>query len=830
VNCIVRPLLFGLIFIALTGFISIPCASAKIPPEGLFVTQIAINPLDPDNLYALTTYSIGLLKTTDGGRSWNQINQGVRSYSLYQITVHPKDPRIVYLGAGGAGLYKSTDGGGHWVEMNDGLQNTDIGMLMLHPSDPETVYIVTSTGLFKSPDGGKSWIALNQGDHFTESQQFQSLIVIPTTPTKYFLASKIGLFKRQEGDAGWVPVGGPFADKHISVLARDPRTGRLYAAILRRGTLETLHEGGLFMSDDEGETWSRLGTEFSQDWVRMILIDPDDSRILYIGTTGRGVLKSIDGGKTWKEINVGLTDPDLDIHTLVRDPRNPKVLYAGSHGDWVFRSDNAGQSWSRLPLGPHETASQLLAAMNREDQAARQKTKVKSPAEFQKCNRCHGWTDPNINLGKFAWRVSANRRDWALTVKRMSKGAELTPEEATRVADFLNGYTSRSKDTGTQGARADEIQVSVLKGNEEEDPVIAWDGMNYMAVWQTNRKDPEDYDLYAARVGPDGRVLDPRGVPISTASSNQIFADIASGNDQYFVVWQDLRSRKRWEIYGARVRPDGEVLDPEGIPIATGGGNAQYPQIAWGQDSFMVVWMEENEGQGWDVAGMRLAPDGRPLDSKRILISGAPGDQTHPTLAWSGKEYLVVWMENRPGSRARISGKRLTGSGTVVDPEGLQLSGSAADPSYPAVGWARGRFVVVWSDKTAPQRHALSGVQLTRAGESVQTRYFTIASGSNLHAFPSIRCSGQDCLVVWEEDQSHGRPMRSLMDIRRDVRGSFLDFSQSVIAPRQDIMIAEKAVGNHFAKVASDNRGYLVVWKDYRSGTAASLGRFITPP
>jgi len=428
---IIRTWFFGFLFIALTGFPMVPCASAKAAPEGLFVTQIAINPLDPDNLYALTTYSIGLLKTTDGGQSWTQINRGIRSYSLYQFAVHPKNPRTLYLGAGGAGLYKSTDGGEHWVEMNDGLQNTDIGMLMLDPTDPETVYIVTSTGLFKSPDGGKSWIALNQGDHFTESQQFQSLIVIPTAPTKYFLASKIGLFKRREGDAGWVPVGGPFVDKHISVLARDPRTGRLYAGILRRGTLETLHEGGLFMSDDQGETWSRLGTEFSQDWIRVILIDPDDSQILYVGTTGRGVLKSIDGGKTWKEINVGLTDPDLDIHTLVRNPKDPKVLYAGSHGDWVFRSENAGQSWSRLPLGPHQTALQILAAMNREDQAARQKSKVKQPAAFQKCNRCHGWTDPNINLGRFAWRVSANRRDWALTVKRMSKGAKLTPEEET---------------------------------------------------------------------------------------------------------------------------------------------------------------------------------------------------------------------------------------------------------------------------------------------------------------------------------------------------------------------------------------------------------------
>jgi len=417
-----------------------PAAGAP-PSEGLFVSQIAIDPLDTRNLFALTTYSIGVMKSTDEGKTWTQVNRGLRTYSLYQLTVHPKNPKILYLGAGGAGLYKSTDGGSTWVGMNAGLQNTDIGVLVLHPNDPETVYIVTSTGLYKSPDGGKSWIALNQGDDFTYSQQFQSLAVLPTTPPTFYLASKQGLYTRKENDAGWVSVGPPFDGKRISALTLDPRTGRLYVAVLHGGSLGTLHDGGLFVSDDRIKTWIRLDHEFDQDWLREILIDPVHPEVLYVSTTGRGILKSLDGGQTWKESNDGLPVSVRDIRSLVMDPHDPSVLYAGSHGNWIFRSRNGGKTWAPLPLGPHKTMQQILAGLIQEDETAKKDSKVKPPAEFQKCNRCHGWIDPRINSTRGTWRVAPNRRDWAPTVKRMSRGALLTAAEEATITDFLNRYT-----------------------------------------------------------------------------------------------------------------------------------------------------------------------------------------------------------------------------------------------------------------------------------------------------------------------------------------------------------------------------------------------------
>lgn len=411
-------------------------------PEALFVTQIVIDPHQPRNLYTLTTYSIGVLSSSDGGRQWKQINRGIRSYSLYDLKMDPANPKILYLGAGGAGLYKSTDSGASWKEMNDGLQNTDIGTVVLPPNAPDTVYVVTSTGLFKSPDGGTSWVALNQGDDFTSSQQYQALIVLPTAPPTFFLASGKGLYTRREGDGDWVPVGEPLAGKKISALTRDPRTGRLYAAVVRRGeTTQTLREGGLFVSEDEGKHWAPLGSGFEGDWIRVILLDPRNPHTLYLTTSGRGLFKSTDGGRSWKQINVGLDETDRDFRALVFDPSDPQHLYAGSHGRWLYESHDAGATWAPLALGPHQTVKDIQVDLTSEDARARNAATVQPPAVFDKCNHCHGWTDSSINRSKWSWRVAANRRDWMLTVKRMSKGAGLSPGEEVEIAGFLNTYT-----------------------------------------------------------------------------------------------------------------------------------------------------------------------------------------------------------------------------------------------------------------------------------------------------------------------------------------------------------------------------------------------------
>jgi len=406
--------------------------------NNIFVTQVAVHPLNPKIVYAVTTYSIGVLKSTDGGQHWSLINNGIKSYSLYHFAVHPKEINTIYLGAGGGGLYKSTDGGEHWIERNDGFQDTDIGQMFLHPNDPEKIYVVSATGTYKSPDGGRHWEAWNQGDTFTTSQEFQNIVIMPGKPDRFFLASKHGLYMRDEGDPLWRLASKELDEKMISALAVDPSGKRLYAAVLRDG--KTLLGGGLFVSDDGGDHWKRLDTGLEKNWIRVIRFDPTDSKRVYLATSGRGVLVSSDGGQTWQESNKGLSA--IDVRALTLDPSNPKILYAGGHGEGVFKSIDGAATWTHPGDEPVLDAQTIIAQLTTPD-PKRKMPELVPPEAFAKCNKCHGWTDPYLNSLHGFWLVTPNRRNWSFTVKRMSKGAGLTPDDEKVIADFLQAYSEK---------------------------------------------------------------------------------------------------------------------------------------------------------------------------------------------------------------------------------------------------------------------------------------------------------------------------------------------------------------------------------------------------
>lgn len=421
-----------------------PLSSHAAGRNNLFVTQIVIHPLDPRIVYAVTTYSIGLLKSTDSGQHWSLINNGIKSYSLYHFAVHPRDLNTIYLGAGGGGLYKSVDGGNHWVERNDGFQDTDIGQMFLHPNDPDKIYVVSATGVYKSPDGGKSWEAWNQGDTFTTSQEFQNILIIPgkpgpggaKAPDKFFLASKHGLYTRAEDDPLWRLASKELEEKMVSALAVDPGGKRIYAAIFRNS--QTLKGGGLFASDDFGVHWKEVGKGIERDWIRVIRFDPGNPKRLYLATSFRGVLVSLDGGQTWKESNKGLDATDL--RALVLDPSNPNILYAGAHGEGIFKSTDGAATWTHLDNIPMLEGKAIIAQLTTPD-PNRKKPDLSPPAAFAKCNKCHGWTDPFLNTVNGFWLVTPNRRDWSLTVKRMRRGAGLTDNEEEIITNFLNAYS-----------------------------------------------------------------------------------------------------------------------------------------------------------------------------------------------------------------------------------------------------------------------------------------------------------------------------------------------------------------------------------------------------
>ena len=102
---------------------------------------------------------------------------------------------------------------------------------------------------------------------------------------------------------------------------------------------------------------------------------------------------------------------------------------------------------------------------------------------------------------------------------------------------------------------------------------VAWNGTNFFVVWSDSRRDSSD--IYGSRVSAAGTVLDPAGIAISTANSSQ--PAVAWDGTNFMVVWQDYRPGATSDIYGARVSAAGTVLDPAGIPISTAANNQSSP-------------------------------------------------------------------------------------------------------------------------------------------------------------------------------------------------------------------------------------------------------------
>ncbi len=124
----------------------------------------------------------------------------------------------------------------------------------------------------------------------------------------------------------------------FTALSTDPQT----PSILYAGTPEK----GVLKSEDGGATWKPTGLGNAR--VTSLAIELENPRILYAGTLGGGVYKSVDAGTTWRASNVGLRA--LNVTELTIAPQSPVVLYAVIADVGVFKSTDGAATWTRSSL------------------------------------------------------------------------------------------------------------------------------------------------------------------------------------------------------------------------------------------------------------------------------------------------------------------------------------------------------------------------------------------------------------------------------------------------------------------------------------------------
>jgi hypothetical protein len=189
---------------------------------------------------------------------------------------------------------------------------------------------------------------------------------------------------------------------------------------------------------------------------------------------------------------------------------------------------------------------------------------------------------------------------------------------------------------GIRGARVDRLGtnldpfgIPIATGAPEahRDPAVAFDGTNHLVVWESSDS------IHGKRISRAGRVVDPVPLLFSDSFGVNRTPALAFDGTNYLVVWQEILTANRQNIVATRVSPAGGILDPNRIFLPPNPGNSSYPDVAF-NGSFLVVWQDRRpRATGYDVYGARVRRDGTVVDAEAFPIGNHANDEFSPSVA-----------------------------------------------------------------------------------------------------------------------------------------------------------------------------------------------------
>ncbi len=324
------------------------------------------------NLFYFGSTGGGIWKTTNGGRQWENISDGFFGGSIGSIAVSKSDPNVIYVGGGektvrgnvssGYGIWKSEDAGKTWTA--SGLSKSrHVPRIAIHPTNHNIVYAgvlgniykpTQERGVYKSIDGGKTWKKVLFSN---EHAGVVDLIIDPTNPrilyastwrvqrTPYSLSSGgegSALWKSTDSGETWTEIskkdGFPDGILGIIGVTVSPVNNQRVWAIV-----ENKDKGGLYRSEDGGETWKQVNSERKlrqRAWYyTRVYADTEDVNTVYVLNVRYH--KSTNGGSSFSTYNA----PHGDHHDLWIAPENSKRMIIGDDGGAQVTYDG-GETWS----------------------------------------------------------------------------------------------------------------------------------------------------------------------------------------------------------------------------------------------------------------------------------------------------------------------------------------------------------------------------------------------------------------------------------------------------------------------------------------------------
>lgn len=300
----------------------------------------------------LNGISSGIYKSINGGISWSELtevnglpNSSIASVGRIGLSISNSNPSTIYAvytdGEMLTGLYKSFDSGLNWSLVNNDFTGSGnfswyFGQIRVHPINPETIFVL-DVSLLKSSTSGATWdFSYGYNEDNSLHVDHHALAFHPENPNYIISGNDGGINISQDGGITWSnPASLPITQFYeIGLDENNPQ--RFYGGTQNNNVIKTL-----------------TGSE--NDWTSIyggdgfyVIIDPSDTNVIYAESQFGNLGKSTNGGKTFLGALNGINqnEPTNWSTPVVIDPNDSKVLYYGTHT--LYRTINSAGLWTAV--------------------------------------------------------------------------------------------------------------------------------------------------------------------------------------------------------------------------------------------------------------------------------------------------------------------------------------------------------------------------------------------------------------------------------------------------------------------------------------------------
>jgi photosystem II stability/assembly factor-like uncharacterized protein len=317
------------------------------------VTLLLDVPGTKGNLFAATRW--GVYQTLDGGETWQERNHGLDDLDVISLALDPIDPQHLYASTSAGGIYRSTDGGETWVlahgPLVEGAQITGmvIGWRQTAGEVPTIIYAGTDgAGVWRSLDFGASWERLAAG---LPESHIGAIWLSPREQRFVYVGAGKEVYR--------LPVSADLAEMLIwRRVTEQPLGGHITSGLVEPGPhggiIVATANGDVYRGERDGTRWTSLTRDSLPSNLRVegLAAVSRGSRALHLyAITNGGLFSSSDGGRTWSLNSFSCLQRAI-IRSVAVDDRQPERLYVGTARAGVYRGrDMAARMTSWVAYG-----------------------------------------------------------------------------------------------------------------------------------------------------------------------------------------------------------------------------------------------------------------------------------------------------------------------------------------------------------------------------------------------------------------------------------------------------------------------------------------------